>query len=397
MRKYLLAAILGASFLATAAHADHSDLKKTNNKLNIAVFGDSPYGTSPTDTAEFEATPAFIAAINADPDVSLVLNVGDIHSGKQYCTADYNFSIYDLWTTFNHPVVYTPGDNEWTDCHKSKEGGGAYNAATDTIDYKLDSNGDPIDYAFGNPVENLDLVRSIFFAKPGHTIAKDMRVLSQAESFHHADQHQHPASSDAKFVENVIWKQADVLFVAVNIPGGSNNGADVWYGAPTMSLEQSKEIVARTGAALRWIDEAFKQAEKSHAKAVLIQIQADMWDLDGSPASHIANYKSYIDSIAVHTKAFGKPVLLLNGDSHGYRSDNPLVANAPCENETGTCTDDAYQSHPYNYNVPNFHRVIVHGSIFPLEWLKLSVDSSLNAPTSTNTFGPYSWKRMTQE
>jgi hypothetical protein len=29
---------------------------------------------------------AFINSINANPDVSLVIHVGDIHSGSQYCT-----------------------------------------------------------------------------------------------------------------------------------------------------------------------------------------------------------------------------------------------------------------------------------------------------------------------
>jgi hypothetical protein len=55
--------------------------------LTIAVFGDAPYGTTPTDNAEFLATP------------------------------------------FEDPLVYTPGDNEWADCHKSTEGGSALSAS----------------------------------------------------------------------------------------------------------------------------------------------------------------------------------------------------------------------------------------------------------------------------
>ena len=52
----------------------------------LAVYGDAPYGTTPGDDSELKATPAFIDNVNADPDVSIVLHVGDIHSGKQYCT-----------------------------------------------------------------------------------------------------------------------------------------------------------------------------------------------------------------------------------------------------------------------------------------------------------------------
>ena len=95
------------------------------------------------------------------------MHVGDIHSGKQFCTEAYDRTIADLWRHFADPLVYTPGDNEWTDCHKAAEGGGTYNAATGQIDYVLDGSGNPVDYASGNPVANLDLVRSIFFPEPG--------------------------------------------------------------------------------------------------------------------------------------------------------------------------------------------------------------------------------------
>lgn len=397
MRNLILPIMLGASVLAAAstAQADSSPFKKSQGVISIAVFGDSPYGTSPTDTSEFEATPAFIASINADPDVSLVLHVGDIHSGKQYCTEAYDRSIYELWTSFLHPVVYTPGDNEWTDCHKTGEGGGAYNKVTGQIDYKLDAAGNPIDYASGNPVANLDLIRSIFFANPGDAIADHKPLLSQATAFDRA------FPSDAKYVENVMWSQSSVLFVTLNIPGGSNNDTDVWYGAPTMSAEQAQEVAERKGADLRWLDAAFKQAQTVGATAMVLQLQADMWDLDGKAASHIAGYKPFIDSIADHAKAFGKPVLLLNGDSHTYRSDNPLVDNAPCVMEGAdgapvACGDDAYDNQTGIYNVPNFHRLVVHGSVIPMEWLKLTVDPRANAAASANAFGPFSWTRMVQ-
>jgi hypothetical protein len=39
-------------------------------------------------------------------------------------------------------------------------------------------------------------------------------------------------------VENVIFVQSRVLFVTINVPGGSNNDTDVWYGAPTASAAQ---------------------------------------------------------------------------------------------------------------------------------------------------------------
>ncbi|WP_028008076.1 metallophosphoesterase [Solimonas flava] len=371
-------------------------------KTVLAAIGDSPYGTSPTDTAQFDVYPQFIAAINADADVSLVLHAGDTHSGKQYCTEAYNQSIYDLWTSFKAPLVYTPGDNEWADCHKSKEGGGSYNAATGSIAYVVDGDGQLVDYAGGDPLANLQLVRSIFFANPEKAFGGTMDVHSQADEYDTA----HPA--DNAYAENVWFERGGALVVSVNIPGGSNNGTDPWYGAPSMSPAQQQDVAGRTAAALRWIDYAFKTATDHKDQAVLILTQADMWDLDGKAATHIAGYAPYLDKIAALTAGFGKPVLLINGDSHGYRSDNPLKSGAACVTEDSAapseiaCTDDAYANQSSNRSssadVENFHRLVVHGSSAPMEWLKLSIDPAANAAASddkagSGAFGPFSWTR----
>jgi hypothetical protein len=335
------------------------------NVLTLAVYGDAPYGTTPTDTAELQATPAFIDSVNADPKVDLVLHVGDIHSGKQYCTQSYDQAIYDLWTQYKDPLVYTPGDNEWTDCHKSGEGGNV-----------KDADGNYVDYANGNPVANLALVRSIFFPEPGVTLgARKKQVLSQAQNYDPA----HP--SDSQFVENVMWEQSQVLFVTLNIPGGSNNDADPWYGA-AITAAQTQESAERTAADLRWLDAAFARAKADGVDAVLIGVQADMWDLDGKTPAHLTGYEPLVASIASHTLDFGKPVLLFNGDSHVYRSDNPLSASDPLN-----------YIHPA-YDVPNFHRVVVHGSTFPLEWLRLTVDPRADSANGSNAFGPFSWEEV---
>lgn len=380
-------ALVGLGVSATAAGAA---AQQNPAPFTVAVYGDAPYGTSPTDTSEFQATPAFINSINADSSVSTVIHVGDIHSGKQFCTQGYDQSIYDLWTAYTKPLVYTPGDNEWSDCHKAAEGGGTYNPATGQIDYVLDpSTQQPVDYAKGNPVANLDLIRSIFFAQPGHTLGSGtLSVVSQADAY---DPH-HP--TDAQYVENVMWVQNGVLFVTFNNPGGSNNDADPWYGTPSASAAQNQEAARRTQADLRWLRAAFDMAKSIGASSMVIAQQADMWDVTDSPA-HQTNYESIISLIADRTKAFKKPVLLFTGDSHIYRSDNPFVQGAPCTGDAGVCASDAWAQHPY-YNVPNIHRIVVHGSTFPLEWLKLTVTPGTDNGSTATSFGPFTWQRMPQ-
>jgi len=343
--------------------------------LTIAVYGDAPYGTSPTDTSQTTATPAFIDAVNADPSVSLVVHVGDIHSGKQYCTEAYDRTVADLWSHFQDPLIYTPGDNEWADCHKKAEGGGTYNATTGQIDYVKDSSGNLVDYAGGDPIANLELVRDVFFATPGITLGGRKLVLSQAVAY----DRRYPR--DAQFVENVMWMQERVLFVTVNVPGGSNNDRDVWYGAPVESAAQAQEREERTAADLRWLNLAFLAAKLGAAKGVVIVAQADMWDPEKG-AEHQAGYEPIVENVASNTLAFGRPVLMLNGDSHVYQSGNPLSS-----------ADANHFIHPA-YEVPNFHRVVVHGSTAPLEYLRLTVDPRVDAPASDTTFGPFSWERV---
>jgi hypothetical protein len=389
----LSAAVAGAVLIAVplVAHADpgaSGGKPNTQGSFTYAVYGDAPYGINQTDTSQTTATPAFIDAVNADPDVSTVVHVGDIHSGKQYCTEAYDRQIAGLWSQFADPLVYTPGDNEWTDCHKVAEGGGLYNPATGQIDYVKDANGNPVDYAGGDPLANLDLVRSIFFPVPGATLGSgSLQTISQATAYDPA----HP--EDAAYVENTIWQRKGFVFVTLNVPGGSNNDTDPWYKAPAMSVQQAAERQQRTDADLRWLDHAFDIATAVDAQGLVLVEQSDMWDLDGNTPAHLTQYEPLVASLADHTAAFGKPVLALEGDSHIYRSDNPLQQGAPCTGDGGVCSYDDWNSHPY-YDVANFHRIVVHGSTVPLEYLELVMTPGGHQPTTATTFGPFSWWRQ---
>jgi hypothetical protein len=289
-----IALVAAAAALVVAASSASAG---NPNTLTLAVYGDAPYGTSNADTAEFAATPAFITSINDDASVQEVIHVGDIHSGSQNCTVAYDQSIHWLWTAYRDPLVYTPGDNEWSDCTKSKELPGS------------DFSADP-----QMPLTQLGVVRSIFFPQPGLTLGQNpIEVTSQADAFDPV----HP--EDALYVENVMW-------------------------------EQSK-----------------------------------------------TNYEPIIAAMASNALIYGKPVLYMNGDSHVYRSDNPLQQGSTCYTESGACTADAWKQHPY-YDVPNFRRIVVHGSTFPLEWLELTIDPRAaweNSATPTS-WGPFSWQREIQ-
>jgi len=394
MKRYLA---LGTFAVALAIGAAGVAAGTNPNTLTLAVFGDSPYYDPAFDPhppwtktppqlpgAEFNKTLAFIDTINADPSVQESIHVGDIHSGSEACTKPFDEAIFNSWEGFVEPLIYTPGDNEWSDCSKAKELAG------------LDVFGNPPDNAgipgapVANPLAHLILVRSLFFANPGWSLGQHpLQVISQATAF----DPEHP--EDAAYVENVMWEQSKTVFVTLNIPGGSNNDADAWNG-PGNANDQS-ERKARTPADVRWLNQAFAMAEADNAHSVVIIGQADMWDVADLVPDHQTNYEPIINAMADNALRYRKPVLYFNGDSHTYRTDNPLLPNSTCYAEDSSCSIDAWTHHPYYY-VPNFHRIVVHGSTFPLEWLKLSIDPRAaweNASTPTS-WGPFSWQRQIQ-
>ena len=357
MKTELLAAALIVAGLAAPAHADNSRDDDSHGALTFAVIGDWPYNDLLLDDAHL-----LTDSVNADRHVRFLLHVGDIHSGSQPCTSagmlppiatsnpGWNQAVFQRFQQFDVPVIYTPGDNEWTDCHKSKE------------------------KSAGDPLKELASVRGLFFSRPGFTLGRDeMRVVSQARVFDAA------FPGDAQFVENVLWSSAHVVFVTLNVPGSNNDGVP-WSGAFANAAAQAQEVQARNAANARWLDSAFDVAEESHAKALVLAIQADMWDPAAlAPgADGLAGYTPFVQHLAARTLAFRRPVLLLNGDSHLYEADQPLADPA---SSTGRIHGTPA--------VANLTRITVQGSTnAPAEWLRLTIDTN-HTPAFSWTNVPY--------
>jgi len=351
--------IVAACFALLANHGyaeqgEHGD-DGEGKTLTLAVIGDWPYSLDLV-----AAAPLLINSINSDPKVSLVLHVGDIHSGSMPCTGvgllplppgsnpAWNLAIFALFGQFKDPVVYAPGDNEWTDCHKTKE------------------------FSSGAPLKELASVRSLFFPTPGQTLGvKKRKVLSQAG----VPQPAFP--TDTQFVENVMWEDSNVVFVTLNVPGSNNDGLP-WTAPFTDEAARTQEVAERGGANLRWLERAFSMAQDDRAKAVVIGLQADMWD----PAALVpggdglGGYTEFVRKLADLSLHFGRPVLLINGDSHLFEADHPL---ADPSSPTGVIHGTAA--------VPNLTRITVQGSTNkPREWLRLTID-----PHSP---GVFSWQNV---
>jgi hypothetical protein len=311
MRLSLLALLAAAAVAAAPAQAANDMSTST-----YAVIGDTPYSTF-----QIQHFPDDIAEINADPDVSRVIHLGDIKSGSTRCdtvdsdpnTGDFT-QIQSDFALFEDPLVYTPGDNEWTDCHRANNGG-------------------------YNPVERLATLRSMFFANP-------------------------TGDYQDGYPENVTWNKSRVQFGVVNVPG-SNNDWLPWFGQPR-TQEQIDEVTNRTAADVDWLDHVFARAKANKAKAVLIGLQADMWDpaLNADPAQS-DHFTPIVQALARLSLNWDRPVLLMNGDSHVFESDFPFADPSTAQNQVYGLTR----------SVPNIERITVNGSTTPChQWLKLTIN-----------------------
>jgi hypothetical protein len=95
--------------------------------------------------------------------------------------------------------------------------------------------------------------------------------------------------------ENARWEWGGVVFATLNVPGPSGGG-------PTAQAD------------LVWLDKTFDRAEATGAPAVMIIWQDD--PTDGSSPALVAKLKK-------RAAAFRKPVMLVHGDTHRYKLDNP--------------------------------------------------------------------------
>jgi hypothetical protein len=264
--------VLVATYLLLAASAAGAQAPR-GASFEFVALGDMPYSL-PADYPRYEA---LIEAINARAP-AFSIHVGDTKSGSSPCSNEVIDTARGYFDKFAGAVFYTPGDNEWTDCHRAAAG-------------RFD------------PLERLEHVRRTHFTTAASLGAKPMVAVRQSDS-----------PGFAKFVENMRWSHEGVVFATIHIVG-SNNGFE-------RSPEQVAEYFERNRANLAWIAEAFAEAGRTDAPALVFAFQAD---LEYGRAHELSS--GYRDSLAAFTDGairFGKPVLLIQGDSHVLVIDRPL-------------------------------------------------------------------------
>jgi hypothetical protein len=292
---------LGGISASFASDREGGDDRRRRAAFDFALIGDMPY--RPADEAKLDRV---IADINGEKRLPFTVHVGDIKSGSSRCDdAVYQRELARM-ETVGEALVYTPGDNEWTDCHRPAAG------------------------AF-DPLERLAYLRSVFFAEPDTSLGHD----EIAVEFQSAD-----------YPENARWSRGKVTFATLHVVGSNNNRI-----APTNPVGNDTEYAARNAATVEWLRQTFDRAAAGKAIGLVLAVQANMFEDNVHDPS---GFDELIDELRAEVIEFGRPVVLVHGDSHYFRIDKPLLD-------------------PAGVRLANFTRVEVFGDR-DVHWVRGTVD-----------------------
>lgn len=242
----------------------------------FVALGDMPYNL-PADYARYDNV---IKDINRQNQVFNVF-VGDIKASSLPCSQEVYDKMLNSFAQFKKPLIYTPGDNEWTDCGKKEAGSFV-------------------------PEERLDVLRSTFYRDKLKSFGiEKISLISQGSN-----------PEFTKFVENTRWENQNIGFATVHIVGTNNNFTPE-------SKSNNYEFFERDKADLAWLEEIFQNAKSKNLAGLVIFEHADMFN-DNKDAGDANAFKHIIKKLKELTVDFKKPVLLINGDSHVFLVDKPM-------------------------------------------------------------------------
>ena len=322
----LVALAIATSFTVSADENKHE--KHEAEEFSFALWGDMPYAKN-SDGPKIQA---LIDDINAS-DVKFTIFDGDIKDGSSRCDDVQYTDAVDRFNSFKKPMVYVPGDNEWTDCHRTNNGG-------------------------YNNLERLEHIRQIMFSSLDSFGQKKMKLEHQEG-----------------YVENTRWTRGNVEFLGLNVPGSNNNKVSSDNECTKKSARSladcaadNLEYAARDTANIQFVKDSFQKAKDNNSRGIVITMQADpSFDLPETEAfderTQIPGYEGFTEFLKVleeETNNFTGEVVMVHGDVHFYKVDKPL--------------------HDQAHLVKNFTRVETFGSP-NANWIKVSVH-----PESRNLF-----------
>lgn len=289
-----LAALMFSFAMVGTARADDD---QDDDTYAIGLWGDLPYNAEQSAVG----VPNLIADMNA-ARLKFTAHDGDLKAGggPVTCSDALYAQALGFFSALRAPAVFTPGDNDWTNCDRPANG--AFNSR-----------------------ERLDRERALFFSTPFSLGQHRMRQEVQTAALCLG------VSGPVPCVENRRWSVGAVMYATLNIPGSCNNLCDT---APDVA-----EFTARNGANIVWMQQTFAAAKERKSRAVMFIIQGNPgWDLSDGTRAPLRNpatlqqtdnlpdgYQAFLVVLRDEVIAFRRPVAYVHGDSHYFRVDRPLL------------------------------------------------------------------------
>lgn len=252
-----------------------------DNQFSFALIGDLGYVP-----AEEPLVVNLLADIAKHPELAFVVHVGDLSTPRYACTDQHQDLRLKQFNSLPQALVYTPGDNEWVDCHPGQNIDGY------------------------DPLERLSRIRKTFFQDDKSLGGRRMNLTRQSAN---------PKFS--KFAENARWTQGGVTFVTLHATGSNNNLG--------RTPENDAEHAERNAANIAWLRESFDLARTNGSRAVMVLTQANIFpDFPPYPGKPQTPSGTAEMQAALHEEAtrFQGRVVIVHGDSHYFRIDNPFRA-----------------------------------------------------------------------
>jgi hypothetical protein len=269
--------------------------------------------------------------------LAFTVHDGDLKAGSNSPCDDalYDRSLRYL-NSLEAPAMFTPGDNDWTDCDRANNGG------------------------FPS-LERLDHERALLFSTP---YSLGQRQLSQEVQ---ATPLCLGVKGPVRCVENRRWSYRGVTYVTLNVQGSCNNLCDT---AP-----DPLEYAARNAADIAWMQDAFKAAKADGSAALMVIAQADPgWDASDATRAPLRNprtlaetdgapdgFAQFLIALRDEVVAFRKPVAYVHGDSHYFRIDRPF------QDAQGRTLENFTRVETFGDNQANGNN--------DAQWIKVTVDA----------------------
>ncbi len=246
----------------------------------FGLIGDSPYGA--LDASTFER----VLAATAREGLQCLVHIGDFKSSGEPCTDALFESRIALLDSAPHPLFYTPGDNEWTDCLAG-----------------------PDPAAPGNRLERLAWLRQRVFAVDFSLGRRRRSLERQARRFE---------PGTAALPENLRWRIGSLQFCTLHVVGSGNG---LGRRGEISRSDARAEWALRQQANSRWLEQTARLARRSGARGLAIALHANM----GFERNRDDGWRAMREAIVATTRDWGGPVLLMHGDTHHFRSDRLLA------------------------------------------------------------------------